>query len=92
MDGDQSAFTWRMVNGQLFWLEFQASPNRLVVQSMDPDNGSVTGEKELTLDVSGDFYSPPIILAWQDPILWVMEDSEILGIDIFASSVKNGYP
>jgi LSD1 subclass zinc finger protein len=92
VDSDQSAWTWRITDGAIRVVDFQADPNRVVLYTLDPTSGGVSNQKEIALQVDSDFYSVPEIIAWQDPVVWVEVDSEILGIDIVAGSVKYSYP
>ncbi len=92
VDDDGWAWTWHMMDGQIFLLEFQANPNQLAVSRLDPHSGSVLDEKHLALGVEDDFYFIPAVLAWQDPTAWLVVDRRIIGVDISSASVKYSYP
>jgi len=92
VDNDQSAFAWRIIGGQVVLMVFRASPNQLIFQTVNPKDGTVTAGKIIKLNISGDFYAPPTVVAWQDPVVWVLVESKLLGIDAAAMSVKFSYP
>jgi hypothetical protein len=92
VDGDQSAWTWRIIGGQMVLMIFQADPNQLAFQTVNPKDGTVMAEKTIALKVDGDFYVPPTIVAWQDPVVWLLADTKLLAVDTVAMSVKFSYP
>ena len=92
VDGDQSAWTGRIIGGQIVLLIFQADPNQLAFQTVNPKDGTVTAGKTIALNFTGDFYAPPEIVAWQDPVVWLLADSQLLAVDTAAMSVKFHYP
>jgi hypothetical protein len=92
VDGDQSGWTWRILGDQLALMIFRADPNQLAFQTVNPKDGTVTAGKAVALTVDGDFYAPPTIVAWQDPVVWLLVDSKLLAVDAVAMSVKFSYP
>jgi hypothetical protein len=92
VDNDESTWTWRMTGGQMLLMEFQAAPNQIIFRTLNPRDGSVTIGKTIALDVSGDFYAAPTIVAWQDPVVWVIVETKLLAIEISSMSVKYSYP
>ena len=92
VDSDQSAWTWRMADGPMVLINFQADPNQIVFQTINPKDGSVADGKTIKLKVSGDFYSAPKVVAWQDPLVWILVESKLLAVDIVSMSVKYSYP
>jgi outer membrane protein assembly factor BamB len=91
VDSDQSVWTFRMGDGRMTVLEFQAQPNLLRLTTLDPQNGNTTDEKTLKLNIEDDYFVPTI-LGWRDPIFWMEVDSKIVGIDIGAGKIQYSYP
>jgi len=92
IDGDQTGWTWRVLGGQMVLMIFQADPNQLAFQTVNPQDGTVTAGKTIALKVSGDFYAPPTIIAWQDPVAWFLVESDLAAFDAGAESIKFSYP
>ncbi len=92
IDGDQTGWTWRILGGQMVLLNFQANPNQLTFQTIDPKSGTVAAGKTIKLNISGDFYAPPSLVAWQDPVAWFLVESDLVGFDAGAMSIKFSYP
>jgi hypothetical protein len=91
VDSDQSVWTFRMGDGRMTVLEFQAQPNQLRLTTLDPQTGDATDEKLMKLNIADDYFVPEI-LGWRDPMVWVVLDSKIAGIDIGAGKIKYSYP
>jgi outer membrane protein assembly factor BamB len=91
VDSDQSVWTFRMGDGRMIVLEFQAQPNQLVFTALDPQNGNTAEEKTLKLNFEDDYFVP-VILGWRDPVVWLILDSKILGIDIGTGKIVSTYP
>jgi outer membrane protein assembly factor BamB len=92
VDSDQSAWTWRMADGPMVLINFQADPNQIVFQTINPKDGSIADGKTIALGGSSDFYPPPTVVAWQDPLVWVIAERKLLAIDIVSMSVKYSFP
>jgi outer membrane protein assembly factor BamB len=92
IDGDQSGWTWRILGDQMVLMIFQGDPNQLVFQTINPKDGTVAEGKTVALNVSGDFYAPPAIIAWRDPVAWFLVESDLVGFDAGAMSIKFSYP
>jgi hypothetical protein len=45
----------------------------------------------MKLNIADDYFVPEI-LGWRDPMVWVVLDSKIAGIDIGAGKIKYSYP
>jgi outer membrane protein assembly factor BamB len=91
VDSDQSVWTFRMADGRMIVLEFQAQPNRLRFTTLDSQNGNATDDKTLKLNIEDDYFVPTI-LGWRDPVVWMVVDSKIIGIDIGAGRIVYRYP
>ena len=92
IDGDQSGWTWRVLGDQMVLMIFQGDPNQLVFQTINPKDGTVAEGKTIALNISGDFYSPPTLIAWQVPVAWFLVESDLVGFDAGAMSIKFSYP
>jgi len=92
VDGDQSGWTWRILGDQLMLMIFRAAPNQLAFQTINPKDGTVAAGKTIALKIDGDFYSPPTLIAWQDPVAWFLVESDLVGFDTGAMSIKFSYP
>jgi outer membrane protein assembly factor BamB len=83
VDKDSSGWTWSLPAGQLTLFTFQAEPNQLVIQTLDPANGTLGGETIVPLKaVSGDFYSVPEIIGWRGERLYFEVDGIIYCVDV----------
>ena len=92
VDDTDSGWTWRLVPAGLMLLRFQAAPNQLVVETMNPVDGTSLGEKSIALKkVTGDFYSIPTILGWQGDVVYMVVETNIYAIDTTTGVVKFSY-
>ncbi|MEW6092974.1 MAG: PQQ-binding-like beta-propeller repeat protein, partial [Chloroflexota bacterium] len=63
VDEGEPGWTWRLLAGQLVVIQFQAAPNQLLIQTLDPDDGTLVSEMTVALKgISGDFYSVPEVI------------------------------
>ncbi len=92
IDGDQTGWTWRLLGDQMILMIFQADRIQLVFQAINPKDGTAAAGKTIALNISGDFYAPPTLIAWQDPVAWFLVDSDLVGFDAGAMSIKFSYP
>lgn len=82
IDDTESGWMWKMTTPGLLLLKFQAAPNQLVLDTVDPSNGTVSSEKILSLkEVSGDFYSIPDVIGWLGDTVYLNVDTTLYGIN-----------
>jgi len=92
VDEDESGWTWSLLTGQLVLIQFQAAPNQLVIQTVSPADGTLTSETTVALKaVTGDFYSVPTVIGWQDNLLYISLEANIYALDVSTGKVKFSY-
>jgi outer membrane protein assembly factor BamB len=92
VDKDEAGWTWNLLSGQLVLIQFQAAPNQLVIQTVNPADGTLTSETSVALKaVTGDFYSVPKVIGWQDNLLYISLDANIYAVDVSTGKVKFSY-
>jgi hypothetical protein len=83
VDEGSFGWTWHVASSGLTLIRFEAAPNQLVIQSLDPRDGNVSGEITTPLKgVSGDFYSVPQIIAWDGDLVYLSLDGMLYCINI----------
>jgi outer membrane protein assembly factor BamB len=88
VDEDESGWTWRLLAGQLILVQFQAAPNQLVIQTLDPASGTIVSEMTVALKgISGDFYSVPEVIGWEGNLVFVNIDAKIYCVDVTTGEV-----
>lgn len=89
---DDSGWTWRLVPTGLILIKFQANPNQLVLDTLNPSDGSLLDELIVPMKlVTGDFYSVPTVLGWQENLVYLSLDSKIYALDITTGEVLLHY-
>jgi outer membrane protein assembly factor BamB len=64
-------------------IKFQAAPNQLVVDTLNPADGTQLSELTVPLNaVTGDFYTIPTVIGWQGTLVYLSLDSEIYALDV----------
>lgn len=92
VDKEEAGWTWNLLAGQLVLIQFQAAPNQLVIQAVNPADGTLTSETSVALKaVTGDFYSVPTIIGWQDNLLYISLEANIYALDLSTGKVKFSY-
>jgi len=92
VDKDEAGWTWNLLTGQLVLIQFQATPNQLVIQMVNPADGTLTSETSVVLKaVSGDFYSVPKVIGWQDNLLYISLETNIYAVNVSTGKVKFSY-
>jgi LSD1 subclass zinc finger protein len=88
VDKDSYVWTWRTVPQGFQVLKFQGEPNRLVIVTLNPADGTGTGETVIDLSkVVSDYFSTPTLIGWQDETLWIIAGSKIAAVDTTAGKV-----
>jgi LSD1 subclass zinc finger protein len=88
VDDTESAWTWKLFPTGLTLIKFQAAPNQLVLDTINPTDGTVLNEQKISLSaVSGDFYSVPVVIGWQGTIVYLNVDGVIYVVDISTGKV-----
>ena len=92
VDETDTGWTWRLVPAGLILIKFQANPNQLVLDTINPTDGTLLSEQTVTLkQVTGDFYSIPTVIGWQDNLVYLSLDSKIYALDITTGEVLLHY-
>ena len=92
VDQGEPGWTWKLVADQLVLLQFQAAPNQLVLQTLNPADGTPASEITVPFKaVSGDFYAVPTMIGWQDNVIYFVLESKVYGVDITTGKVLFHY-
>ncbi len=92
VDNPDSGWTWRLVPAGLLLVKFQAAPNQIVLDTINPADGTLLDEKVVALtQVTGDFYSVPTVIGWQDNVVYLNVDSDIYALDVTTGEVRFHY-
>lgn len=92
VDDDSSIWGWRMIDGKLRLFIFQADPNQVTFDTINPKDGSSSGREILALPIDGDSYFGPEILAWRDTVLWFVADAKLMAMDISTAKLMCNFP
>jgi LSD1 subclass zinc finger protein len=92
VDKDGSVWGWRMIDGRLRLFLFQADPNQVTFDTLDPKDGTSSGTETLALPIDGDSYFGPDILAWKGTVVWFAAGGKIMGVDISTAKLKCAFP
>jgi len=88
VDGTDTGWTWRLVPVGLILIKFQADPNQLVLDAINPTDGTLLSERSTALkQVTGDYYSAPKVIGWQDNLVYLSLDSKIYALDITTGEI-----
>ena len=88
VDDTESGWTWKLFPTGLTLIKFQAAPNQMVLDTINPSDGTVLNEQKIPLSaVSGDFYTIPVVIGWQDKVVYLDVDGIIYVVDISTGKV-----
>jgi LSD1 subclass zinc finger protein len=88
VDETKTGWTWRLVQAGLILIKFQANPNQLVLDVINPIDGTLLSEQMVVMKlVTGDFYFIPTVIGWQDNVIYLSLDSKIYVLDISSGKV-----
>ncbi len=92
VDNTDTGWTWRLVPAGLLLIKFQAAPNQMVLDTINPADGTILSEQTIPLtQVTGDFYSVPTVIGWQDNIVYLTVDTKIYALDVTTGKVLFHY-
>jgi outer membrane protein assembly factor BamB/ribosomal protein L7/L12 len=92
VDDTDWGWTWKLFPGGLVVVKFQGKPNRLVLETFNPADGTSQGKQTLALNkVSGDFYSIPTVIGWQGSVAYLSLESNIYALDVATGKMKVVY-
>ncbi len=92
IDDSGSGWTWKLAPSGLVLIKFQAKPNQLMLETFNPADGTSQGKQTIALNrVSGDFYSIPTVIAWQDSTVYLSLESNIYALDVTTGKLKLVY-
>ena len=92
VDDDRSIWTWRLIDGRIRLAVFRANPNRITFDTIDPTDGSTTGQETLDLELSGDSYFGPEVVAWKDTTVWFIAATKLMAVDISSMILLQSFP
>jgi outer membrane protein assembly factor BamB len=88
VDDTDSGWSWRLLPAGLMLVRFQAAPNQLVLETIDPANGTSLNQLTVPLQqVTGDFYSVPVVIGWQENTVYLNLDSTLYALDTSTGKV-----
>lgn len=92
VDDTDWGYTWKLVPGGLVLITFQGKPNQVMLETVNPADGTSLGRQTIALkNVSGDFYSIPTMISRQDNILYFSLETNIYSLDLTAGKLKRVY-
>ena len=88
IDEDNFIWTWRAVTQGFQILKFQGEPNRLAMITLNPADGTGSGETVIDLSkIVSNYFSSPTVLGWQGDTLWLLAGTKIAALDTIAGKV-----
>ena len=88
IDEDNFIWTWRAVPQGFQILKFQGEPNRLALVTLNPADGTGSGETVIDLSkIVSNYFSSPTVLGWQGDTLWLLAGTKIAALDTIAGKV-----
>ncbi len=92
VDEDESGWAWRLTPTGLLLLDFQAVPNQLVLNTINPADGSKTSEIAVPLEDDGsEFYSVPTVIGWWNQVVYFILDTQVYAVDTTSGEVLMVY-
>jgi ribosomal protein L7/L12/outer membrane protein assembly factor BamB len=92
VDDTDWGWTWKLVPNGLTLITFQGEPNQVVLEGINPADGTGQGQQALALKkVSGDFYSIPTIIGWQGSLGYIHLETGIYMLDLSTGQLKSIY-
>jgi len=92
VDDTDWGWTWKLLPDGLMLITFQAEPNQVVLENINPADGSSQGQQTLALKkITGDFYSIPTIIGWQGNLGYINLEADLYLIDLSAGQLKSIY-
>ncbi len=92
VDNTDTGWTWRLIPAGLMLMKFQAAPNQIVLDTINPTDGTLLSEQTVALtQVIGDFYSVPTVIGWQNNVVYLAVESEIYALDVTTGKVLFHY-
>ena len=89
VDDNDWAFTWHSSADGLTLLTFSGEPNQLTLETLNPADGTSLAKHTLALNrVSGDFYSIPSVISWQENVATLNIDSNLYSLDVSTNELK----
>jgi len=93
VDNTSPAWTWRLVPAGLLSIKFQASPNQMRLDIINPTDGTYLGDEQTIplKQVTGDFYDIPEVIGWQGNTVYLNVDITIYAVDMTTGKVLFHY-
>ncbi len=88
IDEGYPGYTWHLGTSGLILVQFQAEPNQMLIQTIDPTDGNLLNEVTIPLKaVSGDFYSVPEVISWRGDLIYLSVDGSLYCINYMTGEV-----
>jgi outer membrane protein assembly factor BamB/ribosomal protein L7/L12 len=82
-------WTWKLTSSGMAVIKFRGEPNQIILETFNPADGTSLGEQTIKLArVSGDFYSIPQVIGWQDDTAYFSVESNLYALDIGTGKLK----
>jgi len=92
VDKGKAGWTWRSTPDGLLLIRFEAEPNQLVLITYDLSDGSSIREKTVPMkDVTGDFYSVPVVVGWHGNDMYFALDGKVYVLDVATEQLVMQY-
>ncbi|NCP87860.1 MAG: hypothetical protein CO094_14090 [Anaerolineae bacterium CG_4_9_14_3_um_filter_57_17] len=92
IDETDFGFTWKLVPAGLMLIKFQGNPNQMTLDTINPADGALVNEQTISLSqVTGDFYSIPTVIGWQDTVVYFSLDAKLYALDITTGKFRLTY-
>ncbi len=88
VDETNTGWTWRLASSGLILIKFQGNPNQLILDAINPTDGTLLSEQIVALKlVTGDYYTIPTVIGWQNNVIYLSLDSKIYMLDITTGKI-----
>lgn len=89
IDDSGWGWTWHLSDAGLVLLTFAGEPNQVTIETLDPSNGTVRTKQVIAIkQIAGDFYSIPLVIAWQGSTVILDIDNHLFSLDTLTGKVK----
>ena len=89
VDDSGWGWTWHLNDAGLVTLTFAGEPNQVTIETLDPANGTVRTKQVVALKkVTGDFYTIPLVVAWQENTVILDIDNSLFSLDTLTGKLN----
>lgn len=90
IDDNDAGFSWKLAStGSLVVMTFKGQPNQLVLETINPSDGTSLGKQTIALShISGDFYNIPSVISWQGNVGYLGLNYGFYSLDVVSGTLK----